>query len=118
MPATFPHTETLEELIERLTDEGLIGASAAGRILKRHASTITRWVLVGVRLSDGHAGRRPPQRRAFGAVGRLPVRWEDPDHEARIDPFPCGPADRGTAYADSDAGSQAPCRSRGGGGLG
>jgi len=57
MPATFAANEGLEGLIERLTDEGLIGATAAGRILKRHASTITRWVLIGVRLDDGRQVR-------------------------------------------------------------
>lgn len=47
----------LAELIEKLTDEGLVGAAAAGRILKRHASTIARWVLIGVRIDDGRQVR-------------------------------------------------------------
>ncbi|HXD85496.1 MAG TPA: hypothetical protein VN641_03315, partial [Urbifossiella sp.] len=44
MESLLPHP-TLDAIIERLTDEGLIGMHEAAAILKRHPATLTRWAL-------------------------------------------------------------------------
>lgn len=41
------------EVIERLTAEGPIGLTAASKIVKRHACTIARWAIYGIKLEDG-----------------------------------------------------------------
>lgn len=53
MPTTFTLHEPAAEVIERLTAEGPIGLTAAGRIIKRHPATLARWCVDGLQLSDG-----------------------------------------------------------------
>jgi hypothetical protein len=51
--ATLLQHPTLDDIISRLTDEGLIGLNQAGKILKRHPSTLARWALDGLQLPGG-----------------------------------------------------------------
>lgn len=66
MSAVLSHP-TLDDLIDRLTAEGLIGMHAAARLLGRHQATVGRWLLDGVTLPDG----RHVQLEGFRLGGKL-----------------------------------------------